>query len=84
MELKGATVAPFILRGVTLRGVDSVFLDMKTRTEVYKEYSPILMKSQKLDIVTHGKEQIIGLDDVSEAAKKMMSGNVKGRYVVEL
>ena len=35
MELKGATVAPFILRGVTLRGIDSVFQNMETRHSVY-------------------------------------------------
>ena len=35
MELKGATVAPFILRGVTLRGVDSVFQNMETRHSIY-------------------------------------------------
>ena len=34
MELKGATVAPFILRGVTLRGVDSVFQNMETRHSI--------------------------------------------------
>ena len=35
MELKGATVAPFILRGVTLRGIDSVFQNMETRHSIY-------------------------------------------------
>ena len=35
MELKGSTVAPFILRGVTLRGIDSVFQNMETRHSIY-------------------------------------------------
>ena len=43
MELKGCTVAPFILRGITLRGIESVFLDMKERQRIYDTYAPILI-----------------------------------------
>merc|ERR1719266_1714918 len=78
MELKGATVAPFILRGVTLRGVDSVFLKMDIRQKVYDVYAPILIKSEKLELITKGEEQIIPLEKVNEVAKKMLAGQVKG------
>lgn len=84
MDLKGATVAPFILRGVTLRGVESVFLNMATRKRVYETYAPILKESNKLELVTHGEDQIIGLESVPEAAKKMLAGQVKGRYVIKI
>ena len=84
MELKGATVAPFILRGVTLRGVDSVFQKMDTRKRVYETYGPILVKSEKLELITEGEEQIIPLEKVTEAAKKMLAGQIKGRYVVRI
>jgi len=84
MELKGATVAPFILRGVTLRGVDSVFQKMETRKRVYETYGPILVKSEKLELITEGEEQIIPLEKVTEAAKKMLAGQIKGRYVVKI
>ncbi len=84
MELKGLTVAPFILRGVALKGIDSVFKDMPTRKKVYEKYAPLLTQSGKLDLVTHGEEQIIGLEQVPEAAKQILDGKVKGRFVVKL
>ena len=84
MELKGATVAPFILRGVTLRGIDSVFLKMETRQKVYETYAPILINSKKLDLITQGEDQIIPLENVNEVAAKMLAGQIKGRYVVKI
>jgi len=84
MELKGATVAPFILRGVTLRGIDSVFQNMETRKKVYENYAPVLINSKKLEIITEGEEQIIPLEKVNEIAEKMLKGLVKGRYVVKI
>ena len=84
MDLKGCTVAPFILRGVSLRGIDSCFISIDRRKKVYETYAPLLMKSKKLEIITQGEEQIIGLEKVSEISKKMLDGQIKGRYVVEL
>ena len=81
MDMKGATVAPFILRGVTLKGVESAFQKMDIRQSVYQTYTPFL---SKLELVTHGDDQVIGLDQVHEAAEKIMSGQVKGRYVVKI
>ena len=84
MALQGLTVAPFILRGVTLRGIDSVYLDMSQRQSVYETYTPILLNSKKLELITAGNDQIIGLDEVAEKAKLMLSGHIKGRYVVKI
>merc|ERR1712141_683778 len=84
MDLKGCTVAPFILRGVSLRGIDSCFISIDRRKKVYETYAPLLINSKKLEIITQGEEQIIGLDQVPEISKKMLDGQIKGRYVVEL
>ena len=84
MELKGCTVAPFILRGVSLRGIESVFLDMTERQRIYETYTPVLMKSSKLDLVTHGEDQVVELSKVPEISQKMLDGQIKGRFVVKL
>jgi acrylyl-CoA reductase (NADPH) len=84
MEMKGCSVAPFILRGVTLRGIESVFLKKDIRKRVYETYTPLLLKSKKLEMITHGDEQVIELEAVPEAADKMLKGQIKGRYVVKL
>ena len=84
MELKGCTVAPFILRGVSLRGIESVFLDMTERQRIYETYTPVLMKSGKLDLVTHGEDQIVELAKVPEISQKMLDCQIKGRFVVKL
>ena len=84
MELKGCTVAPFILRGITLRGIESVFLDMKERQCIYDTYAPILINSKKLQLVTQGDEQIISLEQIPEVSKEMLQGQIKGRFVVKL
>ena len=43
-----------------------------------------LIKSKKMEVITQGEEQIIGLNQVPEISKKMLDGQIKGRYVVEL
>ena len=57
---------------------------MDTRKRVYDTYAPILIKSEKLELITEGEEQIIPLEKVSDIAKKMLAGQVKGRYVVKI
>lgn len=74
------TVAPFILRGVTLTGVDSVFMPVERRLSVYNKFGPIL-GSGKLDLLA-GDGKTVGLSGVLELAKEMLKGNITGRYVV--
>jgi len=76
------TVAPFILRGINLAGIESVFLPTEKRLEAYLRYSGFLT-SDKLDLVSGGG-QTVGLEALPDLATKMLKGEVKGRYVVDL
>jgi len=76
------TVAPFILRGVTLAGVDSVFMPVERRLAVYNKFGSIL-GSGKLDLLA-GDGKTVGLGGVLELAKEMLKGNITGRYVVDV
>jgi acrylyl-CoA reductase (NADPH) len=74
-----ATVAPFILRGVRLMGIESVFAPMALRKEAWNRLETDL-DLQKLAQMTVD----IGLDDVIEAGKKIVGGGVRGRLVVKI
>ena len=74
-----ATVMPFILRGVRLLGVDSVMAPKGPRMKAWERLARDLDPA-KLDAI--GQE--IGLGEAIDAAKKFMSGEVKGRYIVNV
>jgi acrylyl-CoA reductase (NADPH) len=72
-----ATVAPFILRGVTLAGIDSVMCRKATRIEAWQRLSQD-MDLTKLESIT----QTIFLAQVKEKAEALLAGTVRGRIVV--
>jgi len=74
------TVAPFILRGVTLAGIDCVYLPTDRRVAAYELLSKHLTSSA-LDII--GQNEIVGLDAVPDIGTAMLKGQIKGRYVVD-
>jgi acrylyl-CoA reductase (NADPH) len=74
-----ATVMPFILRGVTLAGVDSVMAPIALRREAWSRLATDLDASLLESMTTE-----IGLDDAVEAAQKLMAGQVRGRTVVRI
>ena len=74
-----ATVMPFILRGVRLLGVDSVMAPKAKRLKAWERLARDLDPA-KLEAIGHE----IGLGDAIEAAAKFMSGEVKGRYIVDV
>lgn len=74
-----ATVAPFILRGVTLAGVDSVMCPRPERLVVWKRLAADL-DIAKLDLITHE----IGLAEAIPAAARLLEGQVRGRVVVDV
>jgi len=74
-----ATVMPFILRGVALLGVDSVQAPIERRREAWSRLARDLDPSL-LEAMTTG----IGLDGAIDAARRIMDGQVRGRYVVEV
>jgi acrylyl-CoA reductase (NADPH) len=74
-----ASVAPFILRGVCLYGIDSVMCPIERRREAWKRLERDLDR-QKLAAITSE----IGLEDVIEAAPRILAGGVRGRTVVKI
>lgn len=74
-----ASVAPFILRGVTLYGVDSVMAPRPRREAAWTRLAQDLDLAQ-LDRMTSG----IGLADAIAAAPRLLAGEVRGRLVVDV
>jgi acrylyl-CoA reductase (NADPH) len=73
------TVMPFILRGVTLAGVDSVMAPIALRREAWSRLASDLDASLLESMTTE-----IGLDGAIDAAEKLMAGQVRGRTVVRI
>ena len=73
-----ASVAPFILRGVTLAGVDSVMAPMALRIEAWQRLARDLDPA-RLSAMTRE----IGLADAIPAAADLLAGKVRGRIVVD-
>ncbi|MEH3146025.1 MAG: oxidoreductase [Methylobacterium frigidaeris] len=73
------SVAPFILRGVALYGIDSVMAPQALRREAWVRLARDL-DPQALAAMT----TTIGLDAVFEAAPEILAGRVRGRIVVEI
>lgn len=73
-----ASVAPFILRGVTLAGIDSVMRPRQDRIDAWARLATDLDPAA-LALITHE----IGLSEVVETAHRLMDGQVRGRVVVD-
>lgn len=73
------TVMPFILRGVSLRGVDSVACPVPRRKEAWER----LAKDLPADALNQ-IERVISLKEVPQEAENMMSGQLRGRVVVDV
>ncbi|MDK8874246.1 MDR family oxidoreductase [Paracoccus sp. SSJ] len=74
-----ATVAPFILRGVTLTGIDSVMCPPAERREAWRRLGQDLDPSV-LDAMTNR----IALEDVIDVSERLIAGAVRGRVIVPL
>jgi acrylyl-CoA reductase (NADPH) len=74
-----ASVAPFILRGVTLIGIDSVMAPKQTRIEAWLRLATDLDAS-KLDTITVE----IPLAEAIAKAPEIIAGKVRGRLVVNV
>ena len=73
------SVAPFILRGVCLLGIDSVMCPLTPRKAAWERLARDLDRS-KLSEITHE----IGLGQVLDTAPKILAGQVRGRIVVKI
>ncbi|WP_024804533.1 MDR family oxidoreductase [Nocardia sp. BMG51109] len=78
MDFPG-TVAPFILRGVTLLGVDSVKADKQRRLDAWgrlaRDLDPAALDSIAREVT---------LAEAIPTADKLIDGTVRGRYVVDV
>jgi len=73
------TVLPFILRSVRLLGIDSVMAPKPARLKAWDRLARDL-DLQLLDLIA----QEIALSEVVDTAARFMSGEVRGRYIVDV
>jgi acrylyl-CoA reductase (NADPH) len=74
-----ASVAPFILRGVSLLGIDSVMCPQPLRREAWRRLAADLDRTALQAMTSE-----IGLADVVEAGRAIVEGQVRGRIVVKI
>ncbi|MET4175077.1 acrylyl-CoA reductase (NADPH) [Bradyrhizobium sp. LA6.1] len=74
-----SSVAPFILRGVCLLGIDSVMCPIEPRKAAWQRLASDLDRT-KLSEITHE----IPIEEVSEWGAKILAGQVRGRIVVKI
>lgn len=74
-----ASVAPFILRGVTLIGIDSVMAPKAKRMEAWRRIATDL-DIEKLEAMS----STIGFDGIFDAAELIVEGKIRGRVVVDM
>jgi len=73
------SVAPFILRGVALLGIDSVYRPRADREEAWRRLEFDLDRTKLGEMTTE-----IGLADVIEAGRQIVEGQVRGRITVKI
>jgi acrylyl-CoA reductase (NADPH) len=73
------TVAPFILRGVSLIGIDSVMCPLPNREAAWRRLEADLDRNKIAAMVNE-----IGLADVIAAGRRIVEGQVRGRIVVKI
>ena len=71
------TVLPFILRGVSLVGINSVFQPLETRQEIWNHFATAKLP---LDAIAHE----IALEDALDVAPRVLAGLTRGRVVVSV
>ncbi len=73
------TVMPFILRGINLFGIDSVYCPLELRQEAWERLAKDI-DLEKLQSIALS----ISFNEVLDYAKKMLAGNTKGRIIVDV
>ena len=73
------SVAPFILRGVSLLGIDSVMAPKEIRMEAWRRIAADLDRDKLAAMTT-----VMPFDDVIKAAGDIIGGSVRGRLVIEM
>ncbi|KAF6663606.1 oxidoreductase [Pantoea sp. EKM101V] len=73
-----ASVAPFILRGVTLAGVDSVLCPTTLRQQAWQRLGELL-DGERLSRLS----RVIPLSEAKQGAQDLLDGKVQGRLIVD-
>jgi acrylyl-CoA reductase (NADPH) len=73
------SVAPFILRGISLLGIDSVMRPKADRELAWKRLEEDLDRGKLADATSE-----IGLGEVIDAARRIVEGRVRGRIAVKI
>lgn len=74
-----ASVAPFILRGITLKGIDSVYCQPEIRQTAWQRFADLTSDAGFMQPIT----ETISLEQVIPYAMKLLEGNVRGRIIVD-
>ncbi|MCP2091721.1 UNVERIFIED_ORG: acrylyl-CoA reductase (NADPH) [Paraburkholderia sediminicola] len=74
-----ATVAPFILRGVSLLGIDSVYAPRDARVDAWSRLALEVPDS----MLAHNTQEI-GLAEVCRVSSALLDGEIRGRVVVDV
>jgi acrylyl-CoA reductase (NADPH) len=74
-----ATVMPFILRGISLIGIDSVMAPLARRQQAWQRLARDLDHAKLESMITE-----ISLDQAVDQAQALMAGQVRGRIVVKI
>ncbi|MGO1343279.1 MDR family oxidoreductase [Chromohalobacter japonicus] len=72
------TVLPFILRGVSLLGVDSVYIPFDRRRAAWQRIAALPNA-----LLSHMHVEEIGLEDVTDRAQAMLEGRTHGRVLID-
>ncbi|MFZ0370720.1 MAG: acryloyl-CoA reductase [Halobacillus sp.] len=73
-------VYPFILRGISLLGIDSVYCPMETRKKVWHRMANDLKTKE----VFNRMKVVISLDEVEEKLHQILKGETRGRTIIKL
>jgi acrylyl-CoA reductase (NADPH) len=73
------TVAPFILRGVSLLGIDSVYCPRPQRREAWRRIAVDLDRARLATMTSE-----VPLSGVIEAARTIVDGKLRGRHAVRI
>src|SRR5690625_2840492 len=75
-----ATVFPFILRGINLLGIDSVYCSMETRQKVWKRLASDFKPANMDELI----QQEITLQQLPTVLPTLLKGEAKGRTIVNM
>lgn len=74
------TVMPFILRGVSLLGIDSVYCPMNIREGIWRRLADDLKPDHLSDMI----HEEVTLEQIPEKTKDILQGKIRGRTLVKI